>query len=216
MNTIEQIIKPLRDLDWNNTEAVHTATRPILDELATDRQLLRTSALAPLDDQKLLSLCEHYDILDKIVLSSDPSGIRLRLHVFQPGYYDRPHNHRWTYSSRILRGRYLHRLYGDAELDSSLHPGTLHAVQVREEVVGSSYTLSHKAIHAVVADPGTVSLVVRGPAVADRFLVMDAATGAAWWQYGAALESEDDSRNKRMSRERMREVIDQLIDWMVL
>lgn len=89
-------------------------------------------------------------------------------------------------------------------------------MQIREETVGSSYTLSHKAIHAVVADPGTVSLVVRRPAVADRFLVMDAATGAAWWQYGAAEESDDDSRNKRMSRERMREVIDQLIDWMVL
>ncbi|MCP2278808.1 hypothetical protein [Nocardia amikacinitolerans] len=89
-------------------------------------------------------------------------------------------------------------------------------MQVREETVGTSYTLSHKAIHAVVAEPGTVSLVVRGPAVADRFLVMDAATGAAWWQYGAAQESEADSRKKRMSRERMREVIDQLIDWMVL
>ncbi|WP_431955841.1 hypothetical protein [Nocardia lijiangensis] len=216
MNTLEQIIEPLRDVDWNNPEAVHTATQPVLDVLATERQLLRALALAALDDEELLSLCEHYDILDKIVLFSNPSGIRLRLHVFQPGYFDRPHNHRWTYSSRILRNRYLHRLYGDAELDSSLHPGTLDAVQVREEVVGTSYTLSHKAIHAVVADPGTVSLVVRGPAVTDRCLVMDSATGAAWWQYGAAQESEEDSQRKRMSRVRMREVIDSLIDWKVL
>ncbi len=216
MNAVEEIIKPLRDIDWNSTEAVHIATRPVLDELAADRRLLRASALAALDDKELLSLSEHYDILDKIVMFSDPSGIRLRLHVFQPGYFDRPHNHRWTYSSRLLRNRYLHRIYGDAEIDSSLHPGKLDAVQVREEIVGSTYTLSHKAIHAVVAEPGTVSLVVRGPAVADRFLVMDAATGAAWWQYGAAHESEEDSRKKRMSRERMSEVIDQLIDWMIL
>lgn len=197
MNILEQVIEPLRDVDWNDTEAVHATTQPVLGGLATDRRLLRTSVLAALGDEELLPLCEHYDILDKIVLFTDPSGIRVRLHVFQSGYFDRPHNHRWTYSSRILRGRYLHRLYGDAELDSSLHPGTLDAVQVREEIIGTSYTLSHKAIHAVVADPGAVSLVVRGPAVKDRFLVMDAATGDAWWQYGAAQESEEDSRKRR-------------------
>jgi hypothetical protein len=33
------------------------------------------------------------------------------------------------------------------------------------------------------------SIVVRGPTVKDRFLVMDRHTSEAWWQYGAALES---------------------------
>lgn len=59
-----------------------------------------------------MALCEHYDILDKIVPHDDHRGWPLRLHVFFPDYFDRPHNHRWTYSSHILRGSYPHTRYG--------------------------------------------------------------------------------------------------------
>ena len=37
------------------------------------------------------------------------------------------------------------------------------------------------------AEPHTVSLIIRGPAVKDRFLVMDRKTGQSWWQYGASI-----------------------------
>jgi len=44
-------------------------------------------------------------------------------------------------------------------------------------------------VHAVVAEPFTVSLVVRGPAVKNRFLVMDRKTGEELVAVRAAQES---------------------------
>ena len=59
----------------------------------------------------------------------------------------------------------------------------------------------------------TVSLVLRGPAVKDRFLVMDRKTGESWWQYGARQESADNAEQKRMSVKRLRELTGWLRDW---
>src|SRR5699024_9604370 len=115
-------------------------------------------------------------------------GFRVRLHVFLPGYFDRPHNHRWSYASTILHGDYRHYLFGNVELNELTTLRNLDAVMVRQEQVGSAYALHHSTVHAVVAEPYTVSLVVRGPAVKDRFLVMDRKTGESWWQYGAKQE----------------------------
>jgi hypothetical protein len=118
---METIIEPLRTLDWEDTDAIARATTKAFASLTADRRTL-ASILRDLPERPdLLGLCEHYDILDKIVLHDDPSGVRVRLHVFLPGHFDRPHNHRW-------------------------------------------------------------SLVIRGPAVKDRFLVMDRTTGQSWWQ----------------------------------
>jgi hypothetical protein len=51
----------------------------------------------------------------------------------------------------------------------------------------------------VTAQPYTTSLIVRGPAVKDRFLVTDRITGHAWWQHGAATESPEEAARKRLS-----------------
>jgi hypothetical protein len=83
-------------------------------------------------------------------------------------------------------------------------------MMVRQEQVGDSYALHHSMVHAVVAAPHTVSLVVRGSAVEDRFLAMDRNTGESWWQYGAAKESAEDAEQKRMSVERLVELVDRL------
>jgi hypothetical protein len=64
-----------------------------------------------------------------------------------------------------------------------------------------------------VAEPYTVSLVVRGPTVKDRFLVMDRLTGKSWWQYGVAQESPEEAAKKRMSADRFREARRQLDKW---
>lgn len=214
---MEAIVEPLRKLDgpddWSDIDAVEAATRKVLVGLTIDRSLVRT-VLEDLPNQpELLALCEHYDVLDKVVLWDDPTGFRVRLHVFLPGYFDRPHNHRWSYASTILRGWYRHYLFGNVELDETVKPGDLDAVMVREERVGDTYALHHSMVHAVVAEPNTVSLVVRGPSVKDRFLVMDRKTGESWWQHGAKDESPDDAARKRMSVERLLELRSQLYEW---
>ncbi|MEV0354576.1 hypothetical protein AB0H71_00770 [Nocardia sp. NPDC050697] len=217
MITYDNLLDPLRHLDWNDVEAIDAATRKIFAHFTTGTYLVRRGLTAIRETPRLMALCEHYDILDKLVLFDDPdTGIRVRLHIFGPGYHDRPHNHRWTYSSHILRGEYRHRIYQPIDLHDALDPAGLDAVMVRQEQPGVSYTLHHSAIHAVVAEPGTVSLVVRGPAMTERFLVMDNKTGQAWWQYGSAKETPEIARSKRMSGERFRELVDSLTEWKVI
>ena len=210
---MEAIIEPLRSLDWEDIDAVEHAARKALSTLREDPQAIREALLALPERPALLKLCEHYDILDKIVLHDDASGARLRLHVFLPGYFDRPHNHRWSYASTILRGEYRHYLFGDAELDERVDPAALTSLMVRQEQVGNTYALHHTMVHAVVAEPFTVSLVLRGPAVKDRFLVMDRKTGESWWQYGASQETAQSAEQKRMSVERLAELTGWLQDW---
>ncbi|MFQ6396658.1 hypothetical protein ACLMAJ_24740 [Nocardia sp. KC 131] len=214
MDEMDRIAENLCWIDWNDIDDVELNCREALNELAAEPRIVRTR----LDDlpnrPDLLAMCEHYDILDKIVLhSEDDPGVRIRLHVFLPGYFDRPHNHRWSYASRILRGQYRHFLFGNAELDEQIDPAKLPVLQAREEPVGISYALHHSMVHAVVAEPYTASLVIRGPAIKDRFLVMDRKTREAWWQYGAKQESADEVDQKRMSPERLQEVIGQLEEW---
>lgn len=116
-------------------------------------------------------------------------------------------------ASRILRGQYRHFLFGNAEVDDQIDPTELPVLQARDEPVGTSYALHHTMVHAVVALPYTVSLVIRGPAVKDRFLVMDRKTGEAWWQYGRKQESAYEVERKRMSPERLQKLIGQLESW---
>jgi hypothetical protein len=183
-------------------------SRKALGDLS-DPDKLKHCLLAAKEDERLFSLSEHYDILDKIVLYADEK-CRVRLHIFGDEYFDRPHNHRWSYSSRILSGGYRHTIYSlDRATDA---PGTEHLVPVliRQERAGDSYTLHHSQYHSVTADPGTVTLIYRGPAEADRFRVMDRMTQEAWWQYGASIESQEEKEKKRMPRERFDMLIEKL------
>ena len=172
MTSADALFADLGAVDWNDLAAITSVSDTLLNALDTDRTLLRELTERAIEDPDLLRLCEHYDILDKVILHDDPTGWRLRLHVFLPGYFDRPHNHRWTYRSRILHGSYTHTLYGtDDQLgDGDTEVTALQPRLVRTESTGDSYTLHHSMIHAVTAEPHTTSLVVRGPAVKDRFL----------------------------------------------
>ena len=210
----EDGLHSLTGIDWDDIEVVEGAARPFLEQLGQDREILGTLLRQAREDPRLRELSEHYDILDKIVLYDAPdSGFRLRLHVFLPGYFDRPHNHRWSYSSLILRGGYTHYLYGSDEgLSKETKVAELRPQMVRTEHAGSSYTLDHSMVHAVVAEPYTVSLIVRGPARKRRFLVMDRQTSRVWWQQGAGDESEEEQAAKRMDDDRFDETIARLSD----
>lgn len=198
----------LTGLDWGDLHAVTAASTTVLDRLAADRPLLGELTSAVIDDPRLAGLCEHYDILDKLVLHDDPAGWRLRLHVFLGGYFDRPHNHRWTYTSRILTGSYTHTLYGsDHDFTDEVDVAALTPRLVRVEEPGDTYTLHHSMIHSVTAHGETVTLIVRGPAVKDRFVVTDRVTGKAWWQYGAASETAAATAAKRMTSDQLHDRI---------
>nr|WP_230416660.1 hypothetical protein [Micromonospora tarapacensis] len=202
------MFSPLSALDWDDLLSVNVAATQLLDRLAADRAILADLTQRIPDDARLANLCEHYDILDKLVLHDDPTGWRLRLHVFLNGYYDRPHNHRWTYTSRILTGSYTHTLYGtDHDFTDQIDVSALTPRMIRTEEPGDTYTLHHSMIHSVTAHGETVTLIVRGPAAKERFVVTDRTTGQAWWQYGAASETPQAAAAKRMSGSQLRDRI---------
>jgi hypothetical protein len=205
VTVLPTVYAPLAGLDWTDLPAVTAASTTVLDTLTADRALLGELAATVANDPHLAGLSEHYDILDKIVLHDDPDGWRLRLHVFLDGYFDRPHNHRWTYTSRILCGSYTHALYGtDHDFTDEVDVAALTARLVRTEEPGDTYTLHHSMIHSVTAHGEAVTLIVRGPAVKDRFVVTDRASGKAWWQYGSATDTPEAATAKRMTDNQLR------------
>jgi hypothetical protein len=208
----------LLSLNWHCLEEASKKAPLVLQGISQNRALFKDMILNIKKEDQLYSLCEHYDILDKLVIFSDvESGVRVRLHIFLPGYFDRPHMHRWNYVSLILRGEYQHYIYSNSlssrdgfELDK------LEITMSRKETEGSSYALHHSSIHSIVAQPFTVSLVVRGPSMKDRFLVADRQTKKVWWQYGAKDEKIEEKRMKRMSPERMDYLIDKLAELRII
>jgi hypothetical protein len=211
---VEEVFDSLEEVDWSDLGAVASASEGLLRTLATQRAMLDDLLRSFTQDSSLLSMCEHYDLLDKLVLyRGKRADFRLRLHLFLPGYFDRPHNHRWTYSSYILHGSYLHFLYGqDDGLTEEVEVSGLRPIMIHRQREGSSYTLHHSMVHSVLAEPFTASLILRGPSQKDRFLVMDRHKNTAWWQYGMTAEQPEEREKKVMRPERLAEVLNKLSD----
>lgn len=195
----------LEQLNWANLEEVSAATESVLREMESDRSHLRRLLASLSGDAALLSMCENYDLLDKLVLFRGEScDFRVRLHLFLPGYFDRPHNHRWSYSSLILHGSYQHSIFGqDSGLTEDIDVASLRPIMTHRQRAGDFYTLHHTLIHSVIAEPYTVSLIIRGPSQKNRFLVMDRLENRAWWQFGMAAEAPEEREKKVMTREHL-------------
>ncbi len=189
-------------------EEFSSKSQEILEDLS-DQSKLKQYLQAIKKDERLLSLSEHYDILDKVVLYADEQ-CRIRLHIFGDGYFDRPHNHRWSYSSKILTGSYRHTIYSIGQAVDVPTMEHLTPILIRRERAGDFYTLHHSQYHSVTASSGTVTLIYRGPAETDRFRVMDRVSREAWWQYGANIESQAEKESKRMSPERFNLLIEKI------
>lgn len=99
-------------LDWEDLAELNAASADLLQALDEDRKDLRSLLENVPATPELVSLSERLDHLNKIVLHDDPSGWRLRLHLFVLRCEDWPHSHRWTFTSRILEGGYRHNVYG--------------------------------------------------------------------------------------------------------
>lgn len=226
MTTLETLVEPLLTIDWDDTDTVEAAAEEFLKAVAGDGRILREALAALPGRPDLMEMCEEPDPqdsaelgqqLNKVVLYADPvSGVRVRLHAFWPGYYDLPHNHRWTFASLVLRGRFRHRLYGDQGPDDAPLPVPLVPLHVRREEPGNFYALHHRMLHALVSEPGTVSLVVRGPAAKDRSFLVRESDGTRVWHVGASNETPEQLARKRMSPARLAELTAQFDAWGLL
>ncbi|WP_449434432.1 hypothetical protein [Pseudomonas putida] len=130
------------------------------------------------------------------------------------GKFDRPHNHRWPYAAYVLTGGYEHYLYSV----SSARPASGRIAQLEElqlefaehRPTGTSYFLKENLYHSIGAAPGTVTLIIRGPATKGFFTVMDRPADNAWVQRGSALESASERAAKRMADEQYETVVQML------
>ncbi|AYF75284.1 hypothetical protein D7D52_16980 [Nocardia yunnanensis] len=182
----------LAEIDWDDTESILTHATVVFDALTREGNALVLDLLERLPAQPALTgMCEGYDFMRKLVLWTDPdSDVRLRLHLYSGRHTERPHNHRWPFSSRIVRGNYQHNLYGsDTGFDENTDPAALKPLLAQRQRPGDTFALHHASVHNVCADPGTVSMILRGPAAKTRFLIHDTATRAQFHVYGAAQET---------------------------
>ncbi|WP_037973413.1 hypothetical protein [Streptomyces sp. NRRL WC-3742] len=194
----------LDDLDWNDLAGLSRAAHVAFSELTSDNWAPLAKLLGDLPgDPQLVEMCESYDFLDKLVLHDAPGRFRIRLHRFRPGYFDRPHNHRWTFASKILAGSYQHTLYGADTGFTTADPADLQPLQIRTERADDWYVLHHTAVHSVTAEAGTLSLVLRGPAAKDSFRVIDAPTGESFTALGSRDETPQQRADKRMTPDRL-------------
>ncbi|WP_327073224.1 hypothetical protein OG196_14350 [Kitasatospora purpeofusca] len=192
------LLPSLDGLDWDDLPAVASATTEAFDALTRNNWALLANLLTALPgDAELGAMCEQFDFLDKLVIHQG-DRYRVRLHRFRPGYFDRPHDHRWSFASMILTGSYQHVQYGTNEGFDTIDPATLVPRQIRTERPGDHYVLHHTAVHSVHADAGTISLVLRGPATKDAFRIIDAPSGGSFTARGAQSETDAQRDAKRM------------------
>ncbi|MGK4585450.1 hypothetical protein [Kitasatospora sp. HPMI-4] len=219
-------------VDWSDFEAAGEQTREVVHRLAGDKAALRELVYGVEHRPELLAMCERHQLLDYLVLyDALDRGFRLRLHISTEDHYDRPHDHRFSFSSRIVTGGYTHTwyhldgdLYADGPDQEALrylnrdtpdprghtHLERLTPHLTRWESPGSCYTLHHSAIHTTFTTPDTVSLFLRGPVEKDRSVIMDKESGKLWWRFGRQDEPESRHRQKSMGLEAYLEIRERL------
>ncbi|MET9628329.1 hypothetical protein ABZX92_12775 [Lentzea sp. NPDC006480] len=212
------------DLDWSDLPKTHEVTSALLAELAEDKDTLRLLVDRVREEQSLMAMCERHRLLDKIVVyDGGERGFRLRVHISTREHRDRPHDHRFSFTSRILTGRYRHTrhdLVGELDesvpwhvqddVDARLSEARAVPMFVTHQTAGSTYSLHHTEVHTTFTTPGTVSLFLRGPAEKDRSLITERETGRLWWRYGADKEKTERRVAKAMERTEFEDLVGQL------
>lgn len=194
------------DADWGIAELPENSIQ-ILHEFLNNKDSVLRMLQSVREDERLFDLCEQLPWCDKVVLH-DSADYRLRLHLFLPGYEDRPHSHRWSFSSVILSGNYTHFIYGvDTELVHLKYFRELRPLLIRDEKAGSTYSMHHSLVHSFKAEPYTLSIILRGPSVKEKSLIIDTKDNTINWKYGSNQEEVSTVMKHKMTKERLDFVI---------
>jgi len=219
-------------VDWSDFVKAGELTRTVVKDVAADKATLRALVHRVEEDPRLLAMCERHQLLDYLVLyDAADRGFRLRIHISTQDHFDRPHDHRFSFSSYIVRGSYRQTwhevdrdIYAESDTERARRhmsiqepdesaSGFLADVQprlVRDETAGSCYTLHHSVVHTTFTTPDTVSVFLRGPAEKERSIIMDRTTGRAWWRYSHVDEPSRRRSNKTMSLDEYRHLVSRL------
>lgn len=222
-------------IDWSDFDNASRVSGEIVRHLAADRAFLRKMVLAAQEDEKLRSLSEkHYELTYIVLYDALDRGLRVRLNRFTKGLEDIPHNHRFSFSSALLSGSYVHTLFAlerpeDAPPERELWrldqpEGTSEGADVKRletvgllpalstvQSAGSSYTLHHSTIHkTAMPDETAYSVFCRGPAEKPCALQMLPDTQSYLWKFGRANETPDVLASRRLSDDEYRTFVEGL------
>jgi len=218
-------------LDWSDFEKAGEESRMMVRTLASDKSLLKDLVYGVENNPELLAKCERHELLDYIVIyDALDRGFRIRVHLSTNVHQERPHDHRFSFSSYIVTGSYLHTwhrveepIYAEQDDEGKrwhskklpdprdeISPDFVKPILVRKEQAGSCYSLHHSIVHTTLTTPDTVSLFVRGPAEKERSLIYDKDSGKYWWRWGKQDETSERRKDKRMSITDYREFRDRL------
>lgn len=200
-------------VDWADLSKAHLQNSQFLTALSADAKAMRELVDGVRTDPRLWDMCEHNRLFDKLVLHDAPDrNFRIRLHVWSNMEVAAPHDHRWSFTTRLLTGSYDHVLYHVIEdADASVAPAFEPRVQTTERA-GDSYTIHHDTVHATTTKANTISLLVRGPAEKSVSRRMDPNTGKLWFGLGRKDQTEADIARRRMTVERFEAIRAQLVD----
>ncbi|AEV87106.1 hypothetical protein ACWT_6089 [Actinoplanes sp. SE50] len=204
---MDRVLDRLQRLDWSRIEVAERVAGQVTDVVTTPGALRELIDNA-LGDKDLLTMSECQWWGDRIVLFDDPdSMVRIRLHRFDQGTHF-PHSHRWPFHTKVLKGKYIHRLYGpESYVRQQVESGvtTLTPSTIRTETEGCSYAIDQHMVHSVTSATNTFSLVVQGPRLKEQSL-RTAQDGSLIWKGGRATETTAAVKQVLMGADRLQEV----------
>lgn len=192
-------------IDWDDLASAAAIAEPVLRRLAADKKLFRSLLAVVPDTPRLFNKCESDTVEDKIVFYDDADrGMRVRLRMATAQQRELAHTHRFSFSNLVLRGSYAHRNYDcEGGFSERTDPETVTPICVHEDSPGHCFTIHHTAIHATpLESAGTISLVLRGPAVKLRAPVVPRQSGRGFSRIGEGEESPERRKLRQMTRER--------------
>lgn len=222
---ITRLLDEEAPFDWSDIQTSGRRGARILDQLAEDPDWLGGLLRRVADDERLLSMCERHTPFDKIVIyDAADRKFRIRLHIWRLTDHERAHQHRFSFTARMLQGQYRHILYDTRALaavsgesgEEHLHTDPNHAdagagidldrispVLAYDLRAGDGYTLHHDAIHATIVESQAVSLILRGPAEKKFAFVANLDNRGVYWRFGRRDESVERVRSKQLPREEL-------------
>lgn len=174
----QAVAEAMAAIDFEDTHSLLTGGERLL-RYAAEPSRLAALLSRPLKESALLAKCERFNLFEKIVLYEDPvRRSRLRLHLFGDEV-EEVHHHRASFASLVLRGSYTHLLYGDEKCFEDSADGRLEfrPLFAQEQRPGTSYALHHAMMHATLAKPETVSLMLQAPTARRSFRIYELNTG---------------------------------------
>ncbi|MFE1206306.1 hypothetical protein ACFW5V_31985 [Streptomyces sp. NPDC058762] len=159
-------LEEMQSLASPSLRVMQYESRLMLNRLAEDRALLTFLVHEIPHHPERLAASRVTLLLNRLSLYQAPDrSFEIRLNMQpRPDNQLVPHDHCYTFATRILTGGYVHVVRRRTNGWSGPFTGDdLEPAVVTVERPGSAYTLGHTMVHQAVMEPDTVTLFVRGP-----------------------------------------------------